>query len=598
MDYHPIENYGIIGDMNTVALVGLHGSIDFMCYPEFDSPSIFAALLDKTKGGFFRITPQMANVKYKQIYLPDTNVLLTRFLSPEGVCEITDFMPVQGFFSENYLIRRVKSIRGNNPLHMHCAPRFNYARGSHHAEHRGNEILFRGEGNALQLRSTIPLIAREGDGYATFTLKEGESVDFVLGKIDDRVIDDLAEVVTKSLFDTIHFWRRWIARSQYRGRWLEMMNRSALLLKLLTAKKYGSIIASPTFGLPEHVGGSKNWDYRYTWIRDAAFSLYGLIRLGFTKEAEDFIRWMETMVCDVNRPGELNLMYSIRGEKKLTEYELDHLEGYKGSAPVRIGNAAYQQLQLDIYGELIDSIYLYNKYGETISQDLWFKLSAQVNWLCSNWNQPDNGIWEGREGKRYFLYSRLMSWVAIDRMIRMARRSSFPMPLTKWIEVRDQIHASIFADFWSEKRNSFIQYKGSEDLDASCLLMPLIRFIGPKDPRWLSTLKAIEEDLVLDTLVYRYKSMYTEGSFSLCSFWYIECLSRAGYLEKARFYLERMLAYANHLGLYGEQLGLQGEHLGNFPQAFTHLGFISAAYNLNQNLNDARNKETTDSEFI
>jgi GH15 family glucan-1,4-alpha-glucosidase len=607
MDYQPIENYGIIGDMNTIALVGLNGSIDFMCYPEFDSPSIFASLLDKRKGGYFRITPEMHDARHKQIYLPDTNVLITRFLSESGVGEITDFMPVEGFFSENCLIRRVKSIRGTNHFHMQCVPRFNYARSTHRVIHQVQSLLFIAQGEeslGLKLQSNVPLRIREQDGYAYFTLKPGECVDFILSRVSDQGnLENLCEVVDKSLFDTINFWRRWISNSQYRGRWLESVNRSALLLKLLTAKKYGSIVASPTFGLPEHVGGTKNWDYRFTWMRDAAFSLYALIRLGFTKEAGEFIQWMEKQCPDVKKPGELGLMYSIRGVKKLTEYELRHLEGYRQSSPVRIGNAAYTQLQLDIYGELIDSIYLFNKYGEAISHDLWDQLSDQINWLCDHWNQPDEGIWEVREGRQYFLHSRLMCWVGFDRMIRMARARSLPMP-DKWKEVRDHIYFSIYHDFWDEKRKTFVQFKGSETVDAAALLMPLTRFIGPKDPRWLSTLKAIEEDLVSDSLVYRYKSpdqskerLFTEGTFSLCTFWYVECLSRSGYLEKARFYFEKMLGYANHLGLYGEQLGLQGEHLGNFPQAFTHLGLISAAYNLNQNLDNARNKGITEKDL-
>lgn len=601
MDYQPIENYGIIGDMNTVALVGLNGSIDFMCYPDFDSPSVFAALLDKEKGGFFRIVPQMHEAKHKQIYLPDTNVLITRFLSEDGVAEITDYMPVEGFYQENFVIRRVKSIRGNNSFQMHCAPRFNYARSRHRAIHQVKSILFIGEGDnglGLKLQSTVPLRIKEQDGYAHFSLNQGETADFILGRVGDDVqIEDIEHLVEQSLFDTIHFWRRWIGNSKYKGRWQEAVNRSALLLKLMTSKKYGSIVAAATFGLPEQVGGDKNWDYRYTWIRDAAFSLYALIRLGFTREAGEFIRWMETLCPDVKRPGELGLMYSIKGVKKLHEIELVHLEGYRGSKPVRIGNAAYKQLQLDIYGELIDSIYLYNKYGEAISRDLWLQLTDQINWLCDNWEQPDEGIWEVREGRQEFLYSRLMCWVAIDRMVRMARYRSFPTS-ERWKRVRDKIFHSIFTEFWNEERQCFVQYKGSERVDAASLLMPLTRFIGAKDPRWLSTLKAIEEDLVSDSLVYRYKTpgqtqeqLFTEGTFSLCSFWYVECLSRAGYLEKARFYLEKMLAYANHVGLYSEQLGLQGEHLGNFPQAFTHLGLISSAYNLNQNLDNARNKE-------
>ena len=601
MSYQPIENYGIIGDMNTVALVGMDGSIDFMCYPDFDSPSIFAAMLDCNKGGHFKISSLMQNTKHKQLYLPDTNVLITRFLSLEGVAEITDFMPVEGVFKENCLIRRVTSIRGNNKFQMHCAPRFNYGRSRHRIIHQVKSILFIGEGGdgmALKLVGSIPLEILEEDAVATFTLKPGETVSFLLGRASEtEKMDDFEESIERSLFETINYWRGWISNSNYKGRWQEAVNRSALILKLLTSRKYGSIVASATFSLPEQVGGSKNWDYRYTWIRDAAFSLYALIRLGFTKEATHFIDWIREYCPDIKKPGELGLMYSIRGNKYLEEIELVHFEGYRKSSPVRVGNAAYDQLQLDIYGELIDSIYLYNKYGEAISYELWKNLSGQVDWLADNWEQPDEGIWEVREGRQQFLYSRLMCWVALDRMIRMGRQRSFPCP-PKWKAVRDQIYKSIHTDFWSEKLQSFVQYKGADRVDAATLLMPLTRFIGPKDPRWLSTLLEIEKQLVCDSLVYRYRmpdcsveEMFSEGTFSLCSFWYVESLSRAGQLEKARYYFEKMLGYANHVGLYAEQLGLQGEHLGNYPQAFTHLGLISAAYNLNQNLNNARNKQ-------
>jgi pentatricopeptide repeat protein len=597
MSYQPIENYGIIGDMNTVALVGMNGSIDFMCYPEFDSPSLFASLLDAQKGGFYQIAMHHCSAKCKQIYLPDSNVLITRFLSEEGVVEVTDFMPVSGIFKDNVLIRRVTCVRGNNKVVMRCAPRFNYGKTEHRILHQVKSILFLSEGLGIKLQSNVPMKIDGQDATAEFNLKPGDEVDFVLGRIDGMPVEaSLSEIVEQSLNETIGYWRRWISNSTYKGRWQEEINRSALLLKLMTAKKYGSIVAAATFGLPEQVGGDKNWDYRFTWIRDAAFSLYALIRLGFTKEATDFMGWMTDICPDITKPGELGLMYSIRGKKELIEEELTHFEGYKGSKPVRIGNAAYNQLQLDIYGELVDSVYLYNKHGESISYDLWKALSGQIDWLCDNWKQPDAGIWEVREGEQHFLYSALMSWVALDRMMRMGRQRSFPMP-RKWREVRDHMYEHIIEEFWDPELKAFVQYKGAKTLDASTLLMPLIRFIGPRDPRWLSTLEAIERELVSDSLVYRYsspcttsQSHFTEGTFSLCSFWYVECLSRSGQLEKARYYFEKMLAYANHVGLYAEQIGLTGEHLGNFPQAFTHLGLISAAFNLDRNLNNARNK--------
>jgi GH15 family glucan-1,4-alpha-glucosidase len=413
----------------------------------------------------------------------------------------------------------------------------------------------------------------------------------------DAETRDFKQFITESLFKTVNYWKNWISRSTYNGRWMEVVNRSALLLKLLTSHNYGSIIAAPTFSLPESIGGSRNWDYRYTWIRDASFSVYALLRLGYTREAGAFMNWVEKLCQDIKGQNRLGIMYSIDGGKQLEEKILDHLEGYKQSSPVRIGNNAYSQLQLDIYGELMDSVYLYNKYGEPISYDFWKDLEKQINWLALNWNQPDEGIWEVRGGKQNFLYSRLLCWVAFDRAIKIAEARSFPYD-NNWRIERDVIFNAIFSEYWNEKEQAFMQYPGSLTVDASALLMPLLRFISPKDPRWLSTLKKIEEVLVSDSLVYRYRHdiaapdgfVSHEGTFSMCTFWYVECLSRAGQLEKARFYFEKMLGYANHVGLYSEQLGFQGEHLGNFPQAFTHLGLISAAISLDTQLNDAANK--------
>jgi GH15 family glucan-1,4-alpha-glucosidase len=602
MSYQPIENYGIIGDLNTVALVGLNGSIDFMCFPNFDSPSIFAALLDEQKGGYFKLSPQFKDMKTKQLYLPDTNVLLTRFLSAEGVGEITDFMPVAEQSNGNELIRRVTSVRGNVTFQMNCMPRFNYGRSEHVIE-RVSEfeltITSSGPDNAiLRLVSSVPLTIDGADINAIFTLAPTEQADFLLEHInkDDIAEENFKTFITESLFRTVNFWKNWVSQSTYTGRWRDMVNRSALVLKLLTSYKYGSIMAAATFSLPESINGERNFDYRYSWIRDASFSVYALVRLGYTKEAAGFMQWVEKLCKGIKDDERLGIMYGMDGRKDLKEQILTNFEGYRQSGPVRIGNDAYGQLQLDIYGELLDSVYLYNKYGEPISYDFWKDLEKQVNWLCGNWDQPDEGIWEVRGGKRKFLYSRLLCWVAMDRAIKIADARSFPMDLSWKIE-RDKIFNSIFTDFWNEEKQAFMQYPGADTVDASALLMPLIRFISPKDPKWLSTMKRIEDELVSDTLVYRYRQDAApdgfsshEGTFSMCTFWYVECLSRAGQLEKARFYFEKMLGYANHLGIYSEQLGFQGEHLGNFPQAFTHLGLISAAHNLDRQLNDNRNK--------
>lgn len=602
-EYQPIENYGIIGDLNTVALVGLNGSIDFMCFPDFDSPTVFAALLDKTKGGFFRIAPEVESYKQKQLYLPDTNVLLTRFLEKEGVGEITDFMPVETMLIGKELVRIVTCVHGRLKFVMECCPRFDYARSTHSIERKNEkEILFRSNGpdkTVLRLVATIPLEVNENDAHAYFTLNTGEKATFLLEYItsEDPGESDLNKFAEESLYRTITYWQQWMSNNRYRGRWMDIVNRSALVLKLMTSQKHGSIIAAPTFSLPEDIGGVRNWDYRFTWIRDASFTVYSLLKLGYRKEARNFINWVEKQCKDIGDAGKLQLMYSLDGEKELHESVLKHLEGYKNSKPVRIGNDAHKQVQLDIYGELLDAVYLYDKHAEPIAYEFWLDISRQVEWVCDHWHTKDEGIWEVRGGKREFLYSRLMCWVAIDRAIKIAVAHSYPLP-PRWLNERDKIFSSIHHEFWNEKLKCFVQFKGAETVDAATLLMPLVRFIGPKDPRWLSTLKRIEEELVSDSLVYRYRPdeaidglKGVEGTFSMCTFWYVECLAKAGQLYKARLYFEKMLGYANHVGLYAEQLGLQGEHLGNFPQAFTHLGLISAAMSLDNKFNDVRNKE-------
>ena len=602
-DYLPIEDYGIIGDLNSVALVSNRGSIDFMCFPDFDSPTIFAALLDKEKGGYFNIHPLLEDIKHKQLYLPETNVLLTRFLSDEGVGEITDFMPEEEAYSGKEIVRRVACIKGEIRFKMECCPRFDYARSRHTITQISDyELIFRSEGDdqlVLRLKSNIPLQHNEGDGYAEFTLETGCLADFLLERVDENAPnpDDLRSFVEKSLFDTIHFWKDWSAKSNYRGRWMDVVHRSALVLKLMTSYRYGSIVAAPTFGLPEELGGVRNWDYRYTWIRDASFTIYALVKLGYKKEASAFMQWVEKQCDNIGDAGYLRLMYNIDGRLDLQEIELDHLEGYKQSQPVRIGNGAYDQIQLDIYGELLDSVYIYDKYVEPISYRFWKNLSRQVDWVCDNWHLEDEGIWEVRGGKRQFLYSRLLCWVAIDRGMKIARNHSYPIS-PRWQEERDNIFHTIHHDFWDKELQAFVQYKGAKTVDAATLLMPLIRFISPTDPQWLSTLRRIEEELVSDSMVYRYRPDEEveglsggEGTFSMCTFWYVECLARAGQIDKATLFFEKMLGFANHVGLYAEQLGVKGEHLGNFPQAFTHLGLISAALSLNNEINKWSNAD-------
>jgi GH15 family glucan-1,4-alpha-glucosidase len=594
--YQPIENYGVIGNLQTVALVAINGSIDFLCFPYFDSPTIVGALLDSKKGGRFSLAPVLQNSRPKQIYLSNSNVLVTRFLSPDGVAEVTDFMPISLEFDADkslavrQLVRRAKCVRGEVRFQMIFEPRFDYGRAKHEVKLLSEcEALFTPQkGDAVRFRAQRPLAIRGDHLEADFVLHAGESTLFILdGDADSpHAIDE--HRVAEEFKAALNYWRAWIGKSTYRGRWREMVDRSALVLKLLTSQRHGSIVAAPTFGLPEMIGGERNWDYRFTWIRDASFTLYALSRLGFHTESEAFIRWLEER-CRELQPGEpLQIMYGTDGRRDLPETILSHWEGYRGSSPVRIGNGAADQLQLDIYGELLDSIYIYNKYGEAVSSELWSNIRLLVEWVCENWDQADEGIWEVRGGRQHLFYSRLMCWVAVDRALRLAGKRSFPAPVDRWLNVRDTIYEQIFTEFWNEELQSFVQTKRGTTLDAASLLAPLVRFISPMDPRWLSTLKAIEEKLADDSLVYRYRTedglVGSEGTFCMCSFWFVECLAKSGNVDKARFLFEKMLGYANHLGLYAEELGPSGEHLGNFPQAFTHLALISAAFELNRRL--------------
>ena len=594
MAYNPIENYGVIGDMKTAALVGMDGSIDFFCFPDFDSPSVFAGILDDKKGGRFRIAPDEENVRHSQLYVPDTNVLLTRFMCDAGILEITDFMPIGKTVEQpSRIVRLVTMVRGTMPVTMTCQPAFDYGRAKHDVkvDQAKSMAIFTPAGDGmtgLSVKCSKPFTVIDGRIESRFMLTPGESM-FVMLNCDCIEDDGFDEERLRAMHDqTLSFWRKWVSQITYQGRQRAIMNRSALVLKLFTSRKYGSIVAAPTFGLPEAVGGERNWDYRYCWIRDSAFTVYALIRLGLKEEAIGFMGWVEQLYAQsAENKGQLQLMYRIDGGKDVAEEELDHLEGYKGSRPVRIGNAASEQFQLDIYGELMDAVAMADLHITKISYDGWQDVIKSADYVCDNWKKPDAGIWEFRGEKREFLHSRLMCWVALDRALKLLREESLPGDVKRWLDVRADIYNDIFENFWNADMKCFVQHKTSQTVDASVLLMPLVDFISPRDPRWISTFKVIEDKLASDALVKRYllneldmKSIdgSEEGSFNACSFWYISCLARMGRKDDAWLLLQKMLSYGNHLGLFAEETGKDGRQLGNFPQAFTHLALINALF--------------------
>ncbi|RFU49783.1 glycoside hydrolase family 15 protein [Paraburkholderia sp. DHOC27] len=591
--------------MKTTALVSLEGTVDFMCFPRVDSPTVFAGLLDAERGGAFAIRPASDEFNVKQMYIPETNILLTRFMTPDGVCELLDLMPVRGDTSgeasgevaegeaslPNCLVRFVRMVHGSMSLRMHCAPRFDYARATHSAASTDEHTVeFTAEKNGvpLQLQSTVTLSIKDGCAEAQFELQCKESASFVFGaaeemrghRMDCHLVYD----------ETVRFWQSWASRSIYRGRYREVVMRSALTLKLLSSSEHGAIVAAPTFGLAEALDGSRRWDYRYAWIRDAAFSVYALLRLGYTSEARHFIKWIAARNQRCHSDGSLHVMYAVDGEPPPEEMELETLPGSLQGTPL-VGNGARDQTQLDVYGALLDALYLYNKYGSAVPYEGWRHVTQTVNYVVEHWRDPDQGIWELRNGARPLLHSRLMCWVTLDRALRLAEKRSLPAPFSAWFGVRDEIYHDIHENFWNDELQSFVQTPDSDTLDASVLMMPLVRFIGATDPRFLGTLDAIGRELRVDPLIFRYTRGSEldglpgiEGGFSACSFWYAEALARAGRVDEGRLVFDKMLEYANHLGLFSEEVATTGEALGNFPQALTHLALISAAYQLDRSL--------------
>jgi GH15 family glucan-1,4-alpha-glucosidase len=565
-------------------------------------------LLDADKGGYFRIAPDRDDYVSKQLYFPNNAMLITRFMTPDGVGEVQDFMPViEGKATGRHrLVRQLRVARGAMKFVLDVQPRFDYGRAKHTIDITDNGALFRSDTMELTLHTFgrrpagdqyAVTIERRGDGLrATITMHEGQTGGVVLESMGGQPRALRPGDLTRLADDTARFWRNWLNQTTYQGRWREMVSRSAMTLKLMTYQPTGAPVAAATMGLPEDIGGERNWDYRYTWIRDGSLSVHALAGLGYTEETAAFGSWLRDRVKEQagDGSGPLKIMYRVDGSSDLTEETLDHLEGWRGSKPVRLGNGAADQLQLDIYGEAMDAIYTADKTGFRIAYQGWQALAKITDWLCDNWDQPDEGLWETRGGRKDFTYGRFQSWVALDRAIRLAHQHGKPANLSRWTDERDHIFNQVMTRGWNKNVKAFTQHYSTDVLDSSLLLMPLEGFIAPNDPMWLSTLDAMSKELVSDSLVYRYNPAMTpdglagdEGTFSLCTFLYVDALARAGRLEDAELTFEKMATYANHLGLYSEEIGQTGEQLGNFPQAFTHLSLINSAISLNEHLDRA-----------
>ena len=586
--YAPISAFAVVGDMHTAALVALNGSVDWCCLPHFDSPSVFAALLDAGKGGSFQISPS-GRFSAEQRYLPATAVLVTTFRTHDGgVGELTDFMPVthegtRGDYAE--LHRRVRCSRGSAELVVRFRPRFDYASSTTRLVPRRNGVLATdGDDEVLTLAAPRDIWwhLEDGTALATIRLVERDEHWFVLRYDDDEVRAVESHASAARLEETVRFWDAWVRRITYAGPYRTAVERSAITLKLMCYEPTGAIVAAPTTSLPEELGGVRNWDYRYSWLRDSAFVLYSFHLLGLYDEADRFMDFLKR-VTRKETDAHLQIMYGIDARRDLTERTLDHLEGYRRSAPVRVGNGAYDQVQLDVYGEVLETAWLWSRH-HTISEGTWATLQRLVDWIADHWTMRDSGIWEVRAGPQHYVLSKVMCWVALDRGIRLAQKFDLPADLDRWRRERDAVHADVMARGWSEEKQSFVQYYGTDALDASNLIIPMVHFLPRDHPRVVGTVMATLRELTSDDqeLVFRYRNddglPGEEGVFSICTFWLAETRAMCGDMERAERIFQRMLRHANHVGLYSEELHpTSGEFLGNFPQAFTHIALINCA---------------------
>lgn len=591
-------DYGIIGNCETAALVSKDASIDWFCFPRFDSPSAFGKLLDKKIGGFFSLRPTGKKFWSKQEYLPDTNILETTFISDEAEVKVTDFMPI---FSEPYrtrplqrICRTVEMVRGAADVEMILEPAFDYARTKTKFEFRNSVWLARGEGQTFLLSASAPLVDAYEEKAArlekSFALKEGEKVDFVLGY--RRNLFDIGHfdgtVDNGDLFEkTAHFWRQWLWKLEYNGPYLEIVKRSALVLKLLTYAPSGAVVAAATTSLPEDPGGNRNWDYRYCWLRDASFTVDALFQIGMHSEALAFMHWVRETIA---RSGpEIQIMYRVDSAEELTEMELDHLAGFKNSVPVRIGNRAATQLQLDAFGEVIDVAAVVFEEKHYLAPDMWAVISNLVEVICKFWKEPDNGIWELHDDKFKLNYtsSKVMAWVAVDRGIRLAKRMNDEERIVRWQKVCAEIKDDIMTHGWNKEKESFTIAYEREEMDASLLHMPLFGFLKATDPKMKKTVKRIIEELSRGDVITRYNMADDQGetrvAMIIVNLWLAQVLAMQGEYEEAKRRFDYVLEHGNHLNLFSENLDpVSGQLTGNFPQAYTHIAIINTAIKLEE----------------
>ena len=602
--YRPISDYGIIGDTRGLALVNSEGGIDWCALPHLDSAPFFLQILDADKGGTFQIKPATRFTSDRR-YIDDSNVLRTRYVTDSGTVELTDCFAVPARTERDEepaheILRLVECTRGTVEIGLDCIVTPDYARRDATVELvDASTARWTYDGGEVWLTGNWPLEIQD-DGKRVRCRCQMETGDrFIAVLCDARHPTPTPTELRHKINQAVNFWREWVRECPYFGMYRNMVIRSALTLKLLTFRPTGAIVAAATTSLPEEIGGQRNWDYRYTWIRDATLTLWSFGLIGFYDEAHDFMQWIKDR-CFGEEASKVQIMYSIRGETDLTERTLDHLSGYRNSRPVRVGNGAFQQKQLDIYGEIFDAAYLFydvwdglerfRDHGASIDGRMWNNLRRLADEVCDVWMDKDQGIWEVRGGPRHFVHSKVMCWVALQRAVRLARNLDLPGDIERWSKTRDEIKKTTLERGYNEELGSFTQSYDSTVLDASALLLPMVHFIKGDDPRMASTVDAIQKHLTVGGLVYRYPVDEAddgvpghEGTFTICSFWMVDNLSFLGRIDEARDLFARLINYSNDLGLYSEEIDPRtGEFLGNFPQAFTHMALINAAVNLDK----------------